>query len=133
MGMVIVVANTRVHTKNLKGLVPETSIASICSVTRMEPSSAPMLEPTLPDAINAVTNGASALIIAMDTSDGSHDVAPNSESDGRDCLVNIRPVIKPVTVINVNDRTPTSKRWRTMSLNSNGGKNASLKNRRTNK
>jgi hypothetical protein len=29
----------RVTTKYLNGLVPETSIASICSVTRMDPSS----------------------------------------------------------------------------------------------
>src|ERR1700748_2771913 len=103
MGMVMVVASTRVATKNLKGLVPDTSIASICSVTRMEPSSAPILEPTLPDAINAVTKGANALNIAIETNDGSQDVAPNDASDGRDCLVNIKPVIKPVKVISVND------------------------------
>src|SRR6202000_2851546 len=108
MGMVSVVAKTRVQTKNLNGLVPDTSMASICSVTRIEPSSAPMLEPTLPEAINAVTNGANALIMAMETNDGSHEVAPNVTSDGRDCLVNIKPTIKPVTVISVNDLTPTS-------------------------
>src|ERR1700743_811650 len=106
--MVIVVASTRVQTKNLKGLVPDTSIASICSVTRIEPSSAPMLEPTLPEAISAVTNGASARIIAIDTNDGSHEFAPKVASDGLDCLVNINPTIKPVTVIKVNERTPTS-------------------------
>src|SRR6187402_3222625 len=106
--MVIVVASTRVHTRYLKGLVPDTSIASICSVTRMEPNSAPMLEPTLPAAISAVTNGANARIIAIDTSDGSHEVAPNSANDGRDCLVKITPTINPVTDIKVNERTPTS-------------------------
>src|SRR5476649_2686159 len=99
MGIANVVANTRVQTKYLKGLVPDTSIASICSVTRIEPNSAPMLEPTLPAAINAVTRGASARIIAIETNPGSQDVAPNSANDGLDCLVNITPTIKPVTVI----------------------------------
>lgn len=108
MGTVRVVAKTRVHTKNLNGLVPDTSMASICSVTRMEPSSAPMLEPTLPAAISAVTNGASARIIAIDTNDGNHEVAPNWPKDGLDCLVNIKPTINPVNDIKVNERTPTS-------------------------
>jgi len=108
MGMVNVVANTRVQTKNLKGLVPDTSMASICSVTRMEPNSAPMLEPTLPAAISAVTSGASARIMAMDTNDGSQDDAPNCNKDGRDCLVKITPTIKPVNDIKVNERTPVS-------------------------
>ena len=101
-------ASTRVQTKNLKGLVPDTSIASICSVTRIEPNSAPILDPTLPAAISAVTNGASARIMAIDTNDGNHEVAPNSANDGRDCLVNINPTIKPVNDIKVNERTPVS-------------------------
>src|ERR1700754_1937280 len=132
MGIVMVVASTRVHTKNLNGLVPDTSMASICSVTRIEPSSAPILDPTLPDAISAVTSGANARIIAIDTSDGSHEVAPNSDRDGLDCLVNITPTIKPVTDMRVKERTPTSKHCRTTSLISNGGKKASLKKRRIN-
>ena len=106
--MEIVVANTRVHTRYLKGLVPDTSMASICSVTRIEPNSAPMLDPTFPAAISAVINGASARMMAMDTSEGSHDCAPKLNNDGRDCLVNINPVINPVKVISVNDRTPVS-------------------------
>src|SRR5579872_3355933 len=132
IGMVKVVASTLVHTRNLKGLVPDTSMASICSVTRIDPSSAPILEPTLPEAIRAVTNGASARRIAMDTSEGSHEVAPNEANDGRDCLVKITPTIKPVNDIKVKDRTPTSKHWRITSLNSKGGTNASRKNRRMN-
>src|SRR6201996_8035817 len=100
--MVNVVASTLVQTKNLNGLVPDTSIASICSVTRIEPSSAPMLEPTLPAAIKAVTSGARARIIAIDTSDGSQEFAPNCDNEGRDCLVNINPTINPVNEIRVN-------------------------------
>jgi len=62
----------------------------------------------LPAAMSAVTRGARARIMAMDTNDGNHDVAPNSASEGRDCLVNINPTIKPVSDISVNDRTPVS-------------------------
>src|ERR1700749_1741301 len=108
MGIAKVVAITRVQTKYLKGLVPDTTIASICSVTRMEPNSAPMLEPTFPAAIRAVTSGASARIMAIDTNDGSHDDAPNCSNEGLDCLVKITPTIKPVNDIKVNERTPTS-------------------------
>src|SRR5476651_2279524 len=96
MGMVSVVASTRVHTKYLNGLVPDTSMASICSVTRIEPNSAPMLDPTLPAAINAVTNGARARMMAIETNEGCHDDAPNCNNDGRDCLVKITPTINPV-------------------------------------
>src|SRR6185436_10305699 len=86
-GMVIVVASTRVTTKYLKGLIADTSIASICSVTFMEPSSAPMLEPTLPAQISPVTRGPRAFTIAMPIKEGSHDCAPKSSSEGRDCFV----------------------------------------------
>jgi hypothetical protein len=91
-----------------------------------------MLDPTLPAAISAVTSGASARRIAIDTNEGSHDVAPNSDNDGRDCLVKITPTINPVNDIKVNERTPTSKHCLTTSFNSNGGKKASLKKRKIN-
>ncbi|MNE71042.1 hypothetical protein D3C80_1668790 [compost metagenome] len=71
-------------------------MASICSVTRIEPNSAPMLDPTLPAAISPVSKGASVLSKAIPTNEGSHDVAPNSDKEGRDCLVNTIPVINPV-------------------------------------
>src|SRR4249920_2735897 len=96
MGNIHVIAITRVTTRNLKGLVADTSIASICSVTFIEPNSAPILEPTLPAAIKAVTNGANALIIAMEISEGNHELAPKVDNEGRDCLVKTIPVIKPV-------------------------------------
>src|SRR4051812_25705167 len=104
IGNIIVVAPILVLTKNLKGFTAETSMASICSVTRIEPSSAPIPEPTFPAQINAVTRGANDLITAMATKEGSQDCAPNSASDGLDCLVNTIPVIKPVSVISKSDR-----------------------------
>src|SRR5690606_9760332 len=108
MGILIVVANTRLTTRNLNGLVPDTSMASICSVTFMEPSSAPICDPTLPEAISAVTSGASARMMAMDINAGNHDVAPNSASDGRDWLVNTIPVMKPVSDMRGSDFQPIS-------------------------
>ncbi len=101
--MLIVVAMTRVTTRNLNGLTAETSIASICSVTRIEPSSAPMLEPTRPALMSEVMSGANARTMAMETSEGSQEVAPNSMSEGRDCLVNTMPVMKPVSEISGSD------------------------------
>lgn len=86
----------------------DTSIASICSVTRIEPSSAPILEPTFPAQIRAVTRLASALNMAIEIRDGNHEVAPKVSSDGRDCLVKTMPVTKPVNVMSVKDRNPIS-------------------------
>ena len=96
-------AMTLVTTKYLKGLIADTSIASICSVTFMEPNSAPILEPTLPAQIKAVTNGPKALTMAIPMREGNHELAPKSSSEGRDCLVKTIPTIKPVTVIKPND------------------------------
>src|SRR5690606_5482677 len=84
MGIMNVVASTLVTTRYLKGLVAETSMASICSVTFMDPSSAPMLEPTFPAAIRAVTRGPIALTIAMAINAGSQEAAPNSDREGLD-------------------------------------------------
>src|SRR5690349_19538245 len=103
IGTITEVAITRLATKNLNGLVADTSIASICSVTFIEPNSAPILEPTLPAVIKAVTSGANARMMAMEISEGSHEEAPNVCKDGRDCLVKTRPVIKPVNDISGSD------------------------------
>src|SRR2546428_12275254 len=99
MGIEIVVAITRVTTKYLNGLIAETSMASICSVTLIEPNSALMLEPTFPAQISAVTNGPKALMMAMPINDGNQGVAPKFSNDGLDCLVKTTPTIKPVRVI----------------------------------
>ena len=108
IGTVIVEASTRVVTKYLNGLIADTSIASICSVTFIEPNSAPMLEPTFPAQINAVTNEPNALTIAIEIKEGSHEVAPNSDREGRDCFVKTIPVTKPVSVIKGSDFKPIS-------------------------
>src|SRR5690606_7338584 len=104
----VVVAMIRLVIKNFVGFVPDTSIASICSVTFIELNSAPIWEPTLPEAINAVTKGANARTIALDIKFGSQEVAPKSSREGRDCLVNTKPTINPVKLINGNDFHPIS-------------------------
>src|SRR5690606_8224190 len=102
-GIMNVVASTRETTRNLNGLVPDTSIASICSDTFMDPSSAPMLDPALPAAIRAVTSGASARMMAMEIRAGSQEVAPKSASEGLDWLVKTIPVMNPVSEISGSD------------------------------
>jgi hypothetical protein len=47
-----------------------------------------------------------ALTIAIEIKEGSHDVAPNSDKEGRDCFVKTIPVIKPVSAIKGRDLTP---------------------------
>jgi hypothetical protein len=76
------------------------------TVTFIAPSSAPMLEPTFPAHISAVTNGASALKTAMPMREGNHEVAPKSLKDGLDCFVNTTPMIKPVRDIRGRESQP---------------------------
>ena len=101
-----VVASIRVTTRYLKGFVPETSMASICSVTRMEPNSAPIPEPILPAQIKAVIMGPISLIIEILTIDGIQETAPNSCSVGLDCRSKTKPIINPVTATKRRERLP---------------------------
>ena len=73
-----------VTTRYLNGFVPETCIASICSVTFIDASSAPIPEPTFPAKISAVITGPISLMIDTATIAGSHDSAPNLASVGLD-------------------------------------------------
>ena len=66
-----------VTTRNLKGLVADTSIASICSVTFIEPSSAPIAEPILPAQIRPVITGPISLTTAIYIIAGIRETAPN--------------------------------------------------------
>ena len=105
-GNINVVAKIRVMTKYLNGFVPETSIASICSVTFIEPNSAPIPEPILPAQIKAVMMGPISRIIETLTIEAIQETAPNSCNVGRDCKVNTKPMIKPVTLTNNKERFP---------------------------
>ena len=57
IGRINVAERTLVTTRYLNGLVSDTCIASICSVTFIEASSAPIPDPTFPAKINAVMTG----------------------------------------------------------------------------
>ena len=95
----------------------ETSIASICSVTFIEPNSAPIPEAIFPAQISAVTTGAISLIKDNETMLGSHDSAPNFNKVGRDWMVKTNPIINPVMLIKGNVLYPTAKHCRINSLN----------------
>lgn len=106
MGNIKVIAKIRVTTKYLKGLFPDTYIASICSVTRMEPNSAPIPEAIRPAQIRAVITGPISLTIDIPTIFGIHETAPNSIRVGRDCKVSTKPKIKPVNPTKNQESTP---------------------------
>ena len=71
-------ASTRGVTSFLIGSVPSVLSASICSVTRMEPSCAAMPEPTRPATISPASTGPSSRIIEAETSRPMYIVAPKA-------------------------------------------------------
>ncbi|MCK7484097.1 MAG: hypothetical protein MZU97_00040 [Bacillus subtilis] len=83
-GIIKVVAVILVTTRNLKGLVADTSIASICSETFIEPSSAPIPDPILPAHIKPVITGPISLTMDIDIIVGINETAPNLVSIGID-------------------------------------------------
>ena len=120
-GIIKVVAVILVTTRNLKGLVAETSIASICSETFIEPSSAPIPEPIFPAQIKPVMTGPISRTMEMDIIVGINETAPNWVSIGIDCKARTKPIINPVTLMRPNDLFPISKNCLNISLNSYGG------------
>src|SRR5512142_284280 len=82
IGSINVAESILVITRYLKGFVPDTCIASICSVTFIDASSAPNPEPTFPANINEVMTGPISRIIETATIAGSHDSAPNFANVG---------------------------------------------------
>ena len=64
----MIVATMRGITSFLSGSVPSARMASICSVTIIEPSSLAMPEALRPDTIRLVSTGPSSLIMEKLTS-----------------------------------------------------------------
>src|SRR6185436_15552367 len=93
-GNIKVVAATRLTTRKENGRVPETSIASICSVTFILASSAPMLDPNFPAQIRPVISGPKERTTACETREGNQDSAPKDASEGRDWRVKTTPARK---------------------------------------
>jgi len=108
-------------------LVPETSIASICSVTFIEPSSAPIPDPILPVNIKAVITGPISRIKEIATIDGTNESAPNFPKVGKVCNVRVNPKINEVTPISESDLLPISNNCLENSLMSYGGCKTSFK------
>ena len=76
-GTMIRAASTRGVTSFLIGSVPSVFNASICSVTRMEPSCAAIPDPTRPATISPASTGPSSRIIDAETRLPMYIVAPN--------------------------------------------------------
>ncbi len=70
-------------------------MASICSVTRMEPSSAPIPAPTRPLAIRPVMIGPVSFISENMITAGNKDLAPNRTRLSRVCRDRTTPVAAP--------------------------------------
>jgi hypothetical protein len=130
IGSMSVVAITRDTIRYENGRVPETSIASICSVTFILDNSAPILDPNFPAQIRPVISGPNDLTTACETSDGNQDSAPNDAREGLDCFVKTIPAKKEVNEIRNNDLFPKEKHCLSISLISYGGISAPLKKSR---
>src|SRR5262245_13056763 len=126
IGSAITQAITRVTTRYLNESTAVASSASICSVTRIAPSSAPMPAPIRPDSSSAAVSGPVSRTSAMARPAGISASAPNRASDARVCIDSTTPTAKPAAAMSGVERHPSSNNWRSVSLTSNGGRNASL-------
>ena len=124
-GIAMMQAMMRVTARNLNASTATASSASICSVTFIAPSSAPMPAPTRPATSSAVVSGPVSRMSAMASPAGIIASAPKRSSDARVCIDSTTPIAKPDSAISGSDRQPISKTWRQVSLNSYGGRNAS--------
>ena len=100
-------ANTRGVTSFLVGSTPIARIASICSVTFMEPSSLAMPLELRPATIKPVSTGPSSRTIESETSWPVSDSEPNCCRVLDVCSASTAPVKKPVSTTMGSDPTPT--------------------------
>ena len=107
-------------------------MASICSVTFIEPSSAPIPAPTRPLTINPVMTGPLSLTIEKMMTAGSIDFAPNCVSVSRVCRERTTPVAAPASATKGNDFDPIASIWRISSPPSQGGTKATRARRQQN-
>ena len=111
-------AATRVTTRYRNASTAEASRASICSVTRMAPSSAPMPAPILPESSSPHVSGPVSRTRAMASPAGIIDSAPNRSSEARVCIDSTTPTAIPETAISGAERSPSSNSCRMVSRNS---------------
>jgi len=98
----------RVATRSLLGSTAEAAIASIWSVTFIEPSSAPMPAPTRPLTTSAVMIGPLSRSTERMIRPGSADFAPNSISVSRVCSESTVPIAAPDSMTRGKDFVPIS-------------------------
>jgi len=123
-GSIRMQAATRVAARYLKGSTAEASIASICSVTFIDPSSAPMPAPTRPLTTRPVMTGPVSLTMEKTTTAGRNDRAPNLTRLACICSAMTTPVAAPAIATRGRDRDPAESHCRINSRNSQGGDNA---------
>src|ERR1700722_3666537 len=113
-------ARTRVKASSLWGFTAEASMASICSVTFMDPSSAPMPAPTRPATTSPVTIGPISWMIENTMAPGSMDFAPKCTRLLRVSRARTVPIAAPARATSGNDFDPISSNCRKISRNSSG-------------
>ena len=101
-----VAAMTRGVTSFLEGSVPRARMASICSVTTMEPSSLAMPEALRPETIRPVSTGPSSRTMESETSCPVSDSEPKRSSVFEVCRASTAPVKKPVSTTMGSEPTP---------------------------
>src|SRR5258705_349544 len=94
-GMAMMHARMRVTARNLNESTATASSASICSVTFMAPSSAPMPAPTRPDTSRPAVSGPVSRMSAMASPAGIIASAPKRSSDARACIDRTTPMARP--------------------------------------
>ncbi len=98
--------STRGETRYCTGLTPIVTSASICSVTRMLPSSAAIALPARAVTISAVKTGLISRVSEMATTDPTTPCAPNVRRLCTVCRASTMPLNTPVSETMKIDCTP---------------------------
>src|ERR1700722_2187243 len=117
------VAVTRGVTSFLMGSVPRARMASICSVTTIDPSSLAMPEEFRPATINPVSTGPSSRTMEVETSWPIRVMEPKRCSVFAVCSARTPPVKNPVSTTIGRDPTPIRSACCTMSPKYSGLRN----------
>ena len=97
------------------GSVPSARMASICSVTFIEPISEAMPAALRPETISPVSTGPSSFTMESETNWPVLLTAPNSCSAVTDCSARTHPVKKPLRMMMGSEPTPMESIWVKMS------------------
>ena len=106
---------TRGVTNFLMGSVPSARMASICSVTTIDPSSLAMPDEFRPATMRLVSTGPSSRTMEVDTSCPTSVIDPNRCKVFDVCSASTAPVKKPVRTTMGSEPTPMKSACCTMS------------------